>query len=122
VLDPEALEPLPGTLPPAFAERRRRLFDQLHARRPRFAVETLHWDDELREEAIGYCQAYRRALDSATDPEVRNSLLTLDTVRLSVDTAGHAPIAAVIALLLQPLRLAWARPPATGRPPGSWPR
>ncbi len=108
VLDPEALEPLPGVLPPAFADRRRRLLDRLDARRPRHAVESLAWDDELRAEVLGYCQAYRRALDSATDPEVRNSLLTLDTVRLSVDTAGHAPIAAMIVLPLQPLRLAWA--------------
>ncbi|HEY0812745.1 MAG TPA: DUF87 domain-containing protein [Pseudonocardia sp.] len=107
VLDPDALEPVAGTLPPAFAERRRRLFDRLAERRPRFAVETLVWDDELRQEVLTYCQAYRRALDQATDAETRGSLLALDTVRLSIDTVGHAPIAAMIALPLQPLRLAW---------------
>ena len=99
---------MPGTLPPAFAERRRKLFDRLGDRRPRFAVETLAWDDELREEVSAYCQAYRRALDQTADEATRGALLALDTVRLSIDTVGHDSIAAMIVLPLQPLRLAWA--------------
>ncbi|MGI5132963.1 helicase HerA domain-containing protein [Pseudonocardia sp. CA-107938] len=108
VLDAEAFEPVAGTLPPAFGERRRRLFERLDARRPRHAVEALEWDDELRQEVSTYCQTYRRALDSAPDDETRTALLALDTVRLSIDTVGHPPIAAVLVLPLHPLRLSWA--------------
>lgn len=107
VLDPEAFEPVAGVLPPAFNDRRRRLYERLDARRPRYAVETLAWDDELRSEVSGYCQAYRRAMDSAADEDTRTALLALDTVRLSIDTVGHPPIAAVVVLPLHPLRLAW---------------
>ena len=57
---------------------------------------------------LAYCQAYRRALDQAADEATRGALLALDSVRLSIDTVGHEPIAAMIVLPLQPLRLAWA--------------
>ncbi|MHA6618551.1 helicase HerA domain-containing protein [Pseudonocardia sp. DLS-67] len=108
VLDSAAFTPLDGLLPPTFAERRRHLFGRLADRKPRDVVETLAWDDELRQEVISYCQSYRRALDSVTDPDVRNGLLALDTVRLSVDTVGHPSIAATLVLPLHPMRLAWA--------------
>ncbi|QYN37777.1 DUF87 domain-containing protein [Pseudonocardia sp. DSM 110487] len=108
VLDSAAFMPLNGILPPTFAERRRHLFGRLAARKPRDVVETLAWDDELRQEVVGYCQSYRRALDSTTDPDIRSGLLALDTVRLSVDTVGHPPIAATLVLPLHPMRLAWA--------------
>ncbi|MDN5852062.1 MAG: DUF87 domain-containing protein, partial [Actinomycetia bacterium] len=108
VLETDAFEPVAGVLPPAFTDRRRRLFEKLENRRPRYAVETLQWDDELRQEVSAYCQTYRRALDSAPDDETRTTLLALDTVRLSIDTVGHPPIAAVVVLPLHPLRLAWA--------------
>ena len=105
---PPPSTPLDGVLPPTFTERRRHLFDRLAARKPRDVVETLAWDDELRQEVISYCQSYRRALDSTTDPDVRSGLLALDTVRLSVDTVGHPSIAATLVLPLHPMRLAWA--------------
>ncbi|WP_219417038.1 hypothetical protein [Pseudonocardia nigra] len=108
VLDSEDFTPVNGILPPTFAERRRHLFDRLAARRPRDVVETLAWDDELRQEVAAYCQSYRRALDATTDPDIRSGLLALDTVRLSVDTVGHPPIAATLVLPLHPMRLAWA--------------
>jgi hypothetical protein len=108
VLDSAAFTPVDGILPPTFAERRRHLFGRLAARKPRDVVETLAWDDELRQEVISYCQSYRRALDSATDPDIRSGLLALDTVRLSVDTVGHPSIAATLVLALHPMRLAWA--------------
>ncbi|MHA6630901.1 helicase HerA domain-containing protein [Pseudonocardia sichuanensis] len=108
VLDSTAFSPLDGSLPPTFAERRRHLFGRLGARKPRDVVETLAWDDELRQEVATYCQSYRRALDSTTDPGIRSGLLALDTVRLSVDTVGHPPIAATLVLPLHPMRLAWA--------------
>lgn len=108
VLEPDAFEPIAGALPPAFTDRRRRLFEKLENRRPRYAVETVQWDDELRHEVSAYCQTYRRALDSAPDDETRTALLALDTVRLSIDTVGHPPIAAVVVLPLHPLRLSWA--------------
>lgn len=108
VLDAEAFEPVSGPLPPTFTERRRKLFEKLDARRPRHVAETLVWDEELRQEVSLYCQSYRRALDSAPDDETRTALLALDTVRLSIDTVGHPPIAAVIVLPVHPLRLSWA--------------
>lgn len=108
VLDTEAFGPVTGVLPPAFTDRRRRLFEKLDLRRPRHAIETLQWDDELRQEVSAYCQTYRRALDSAPDEATRTALLALDTVRLSIDTVGHPPIAAVVVLPLHPLRLAWS--------------
>jgi len=96
-----------AVLPPALADRRRRLFAGFAGRSPRDVVETLDWDHRLREEVSGYCQSYRRALDAAADEQSRLALLTLDTLMLAVDTAGHDPIAAVLALPLHPLRLAW---------------
>lgn len=107
VLGAADMTPIPGTLPPALADRRRRLFDRLAAKSPRDIPETLHWDEDLRTEVGAYCQSYRRALDTAPDEQTRVSLLTLDTVMLSVDTAGGASIATVIVLPLHPLRLAW---------------
>lgn len=108
VLDSAAFTPLNGILPPTFAERRRHLFDRLGARKPRDVVETIAWDEELRQEVISYCQSYRRALDSTVHPDIRSGLLALDTVRLSVDTVGHPSIAATLVLPLHPMRLAWA--------------
>ncbi|TQM08976.1 helicase HerA domain-containing protein [Pseudonocardia kunmingensis] len=108
VLDSSAFTPLDGILPPTFAERRRHLFGRLAARKPRDVVEAIAWDDEMRQEVISYCQSYRRALDSTVHPDIRSGLLALDTVRLSVDTVGHPPIAATLVLPLHPMRLAWA--------------
>lgn len=106
-IDLDDVAPQIAPLPPALAERRRRLFGLLAARAPRDVVETLAWDDDLRQEARAYCQSYRRALDATTDPAVRDALLVLDTVRLSIDTAGNAPVAAAVVLPLHPMRLAW---------------
>ena len=107
VLDSDRIEGVTGLLPQSLAERRKRLLDRLGERHPRDVVETLEWDDELRQEVIGYCQSYRRALDAAVDNESRRALLTMETVTLSIATAGHAPIAAVVVLPLHPMRLAW---------------
>lgn len=107
VLDPTEVEPVVDSLPPALAERRRRLFAQLGERHPRDIVETLSWDNELRLEIIAYCQSYRRALDAATDETSRRAILSMDTLRLSIMTTGHNPIVAIIILPLHPLRLAW---------------
>lgn len=107
VLAPDDIGPVVGSLPPTLADRRRRLLARLGERHPRDVVETLEWDDELRQEVGSYCQSYRRALDAATDDESRRAMLTMDTVTLSIATAGHAPIAAVIVLPLHPVRLAW---------------
>ena len=108
VLDPAACEPVVGALPSALADRRRRLFERLRSRRPRDVVETVDWDEELREEAMAYCQSYRRALDSANGEEARSALLAIDTLTLNVATAGHSSIGAVLVLPLHPMRLAWA--------------
>lgn len=107
VLTPDDIEPVVGSLPPALADRRKRLLSRLRERHPRDVVETLEWDDELRQEVGGYCQSYRRALDAATDDVSRRAMLTMETVTLSIATAGHAPIAAVIVLPVHPIRLAW---------------
>lgn len=107
VLDPDRIDAIAGALPQSLAERRRRLLDRLGDRHPRDVVETVEWDDELRQEVSTYCQSYRRALDAAADGESRRVLLTMDTVTLSIATAGHAPIAAVVVLPLHPMRLAW---------------
>ena len=108
ILDVDAIEPLREALPQTLSERRRRLFDRLAGRYPRDVVETLEWDDELRTEVDAYCQTYRRALDAVTDPTTRIALLTMDTLTLSVNTAGYSPIASVVVLPLHPMRLAWA--------------
>ncbi len=94
-------------LPPALADRRRKLYGALGRRAPRDVVETLRWDDDLRAEVAAYCQTFRRALDAAADDATRLALLTMDTLSLSIDTAGHQPIAAVAVLPLHPMRLAW---------------
>ena len=107
VLELDRIDGVAGSLPQSLADRRRRLLDRLGERHPRDVVETLEWDDELRQEASAYCQSYRRALDAAADDESRRALLTMDTVTLSIATAGHAPIAAVVVLPLHPMRLAW---------------
>ncbi|GAA1276096.1 hypothetical protein GCM10009609_43870 [Pseudonocardia aurantiaca] len=108
VLDPAACEPVVGMLPQGLADRRRRLFERLRSRRPRSVVETVDWDEELREEAMAYCQSYRRALDSVNGEEARSALLAIDTLTLNVATAGHSSIGAVLVLPLHPMRLAWA--------------
>lgn len=107
VLTAPEIEPIRGALPLTLAERRRRLLTGLADRAPRDVVETLEWDSALREEVASYCQSYRRALDAATDEDTRQALLTMDTVLLTIATAGHAPIATAITLPLHPLRLAW---------------
>ncbi|MFD7652851.1 helicase HerA domain-containing protein [Actinosynnema sp. NPDC059797] len=107
VIHTREITPIPGALPPALAERRRRLLTGLANRSPRDIVETLDWDRELREDVASYCQSFRRALDAAVDEQTRMALLTLDTVMLSIDTAGHDPIAAVLTLPLHPMRLSW---------------
>lgn len=106
-LDTSHLLPVPGSLPPTLAERRRRLLSGFAELGTRDVVETLEWNAQLREEVVGYCQSYRRALDSTTDEAGRLALLTMDTVMLSIATMGNEPIAAVIVLPLHPLRLAW---------------
>ncbi|MCD2197894.1 DUF87 domain-containing protein [Actinomycetospora endophytica] len=108
VLNIDAIHAFREVLPQTLSERRRRLFGRLADRYPRDVVETLEWDEELRAEVEAYCQTYRRALDAVTDPTARVALLTMDTLTLSVATAGYAPIAAVIVLPLHPMRLAWA--------------
>ncbi|RZT84916.1 uncharacterized protein DUF853 [Pseudonocardia sediminis] len=107
-LDSGAIEPIREDLPQALAERRRKLFDRLDAQHPHDVVEALEWTDDLRAEVDTYCQTYKRALDAASDPTTRRALLTMDTLMLSVATAGHAPIASVVVLPLHPMRLAWA--------------
>ncbi|MDD7924212.1 DUF87 domain-containing protein [Actinomycetospora chibensis] len=107
VLATTEITPVQGALPPTLAERRRHLLAQLAERAPYDVVEALDWDAELREEVRSYCQTYRRALDAAADEDARLSLLSLDTMTLSVATAGHEPIAAVIVLPLHPIRIAW---------------
>lgn len=108
VLDSASIESLQGGLPQTLAERRRRLFERLADRFPHDVVEAIEWDDDLRAEVDSYCQTFRRALDAATDSDTRRALLTMDTLTLSVATAGHSPIASVVVLPLHPMRLAWA--------------
>lgn len=108
ILDSAAIEPLQGVLPQTLAERRRKLFDRLADRFPHDVVEAIEWDDELRAEVDAYCVSFKRALDAAADATTRRALLTMDTLILSVATAGHRPIASVVVLPLHPMRLAWA--------------
>lgn len=108
VLDGDTVEPHGAALPQTLAERRRRLFERLESRYPHDVVEALEWDDELRSEVDIYCQTFRRALDAAGDAASRLALLTMDTLTLSVATAGHSPIASVVVLPLHPMRLAWS--------------
>ncbi|MFE7202373.1 helicase HerA domain-containing protein [Pseudonocardia alni] len=107
-LDIGTVEPIREELPQTLSERRRKLFDRLSARHPQDVVEALEWDEDLRVEVDVYCQTYKRALDAAPDARTRRALLTMDTLMLSVATAGHAPIASVVVLPLHPMRLAWA--------------
>lgn len=93
-------------LPSALADRRRRILTAMGERTPRDVVETLAWDDELRSQVRGYLQAYRRALDGASEPQTRADLLAMDTLSIKVGTAA-GEVQGIVLLPTHPLRLAW---------------
>ncbi|MFI6500295.1 ATP-binding protein [Nonomuraea typhae] len=105
-IDPADAVRISLSLPPALSERRRRLFSAMAERHPRDAVETLAWDDELRGQVRAYLQAYRRALDSASDDRTRADLLAMDTLSIRVGTAA-GEVHGIVLLPTHPLRLAW---------------
>jgi DNA phosphorothioation-dependent restriction protein DptH len=104
-IDPDAAQPRPLVIPAALADRRHKLLAAFASRSPRDVVEVLSWDDELRNQARGYVQSYRRALDSA-DPETRAALLAMDTLTVRVGTATDE-VHGLVLLPTHPLRLAW---------------
>jgi DNA phosphorothioation-dependent restriction protein DptH len=104
-IDPDAAQPRPLVIPAALADRRHKLLAAFASRSPRDVVEVLSWDDELRSQARGYVQSYRRALDSA-DPETRSALLAMDTLTVRVGTATDE-VHGLVLLPTHPLRLAW---------------
>ena len=85
--------------------RRQKLLSVIASRSPRNIVEIVSWDDELRAQARGYVQSYRRALDSA-DAETRSALLAMDTLTVRVGTATD-DVHGLVLLPTHPLRLAW---------------
>lgn len=96
----------PLTLPPAVADRRKHVLSLIGRNSRRSIAESVLWDSELQRSVEEYAASYRRALDSATDEQLR-SLLLLDTFTLSLRTpAGDTT--AVALLPLHPIRLAWA--------------
>lgn len=108
VLDPADLDMVEHHLPMTLAKQRKEIHTLLGERRPRDLVESLEWNDELRDKARSYCQAYKRALDqAATDPTYREALLAMDTLALRITIAGGQPVRAVVVLPFHPLRLTW---------------
>ncbi|WP_447005883.1 helicase HerA domain-containing protein [Saccharothrix isguenensis] len=108
VLDPGDVKEVEGKLPQALDKQRRELYALLSDRKPRDLVESLEWNDELRDKVRAYCQSYTRALDkAATDPTHRSALLAMDTLTLDITIAGDKPIQAVVVLPFHPLRLSW---------------
>jgi DNA phosphorothioation-dependent restriction protein DptH len=107
MLELHRVEPIDHVLPQALARARKEIH-ALFGAQPRSLVESVAWNDELRTQVRSYCQSYKRALDQAiTDPAHRDALLSLDTLTLSVTTAGGQPIRAVVVLPFHPMRLAW---------------
>lgn len=107
VLELDGVEPIDHVLPQALARARKEVH-ALFGAQPRSLVESVAWNDELRTQVRSYCQSYKRALDQAiTDPAHRDALLSLDTLTLSVTTAGGQTIRAVVVLPFHPMRLAW---------------
>lgn len=102
----ESIEFTELALPPALADRRKHVLGLIGRDSRRSIAESVLWDSELQRSVEEYAASYRRALDAATDEQLR-SLLLLDTFTLSLRTpAGDAT--AVTLLPLHPLRLAWA--------------
>ena len=104
-IDPDSIQTRSLTIPAALTDRRQKLLSIFASRSPRNIVEVLSWDDELRAQARGYVQSYRRALDSA-DTETRSALLVMDTLTVRVGTATD-DVHGLVLLPTHPLRLAW---------------
>ncbi|MGC5032466.1 helicase HerA domain-containing protein [Micromonospora sp. DT229] len=96
----------PLRIPPALADRRRRLLAAIGDSAPRDLVETLEWTDDLRNQARSYLQSYRRALDTVADAQARSDLLVMDTLTVRVGTASE-DVHGLVLLPTHPLRLAW---------------
>lgn len=92
------------TLPPALADRRRKLLSTLGARAQRGAVEIVNWDSDLRDQARSYVQSYKRAL--AADRDALRDLLAIDTLSVQVATSDE-DVTGLVLLPTHPLRLAW---------------
>jgi hypothetical protein len=104
-IDPDSIQLRSLPIPGALTDRRQKLLTSFASRSPRSIVEVLSWDDELRAQARGYVQSYRRALDTA-DAETRSALLTMDTLTVRVSTATD-DVHGLVLLPTHPLRLAW---------------
>jgi DNA phosphorothioation-dependent restriction protein DptH len=104
-IDADKVEERQVVIPPALAEWRQRLLTAIASHAPRDLVEVLGWDDDLRAQARGYVQRYRRALDNADDT-TRVALLAMDTLIVAVGAATEK-VSGLVLLPTHPLRLAW---------------
>jgi hypothetical protein len=94
-------------LPTALKEKRGRLWAILKSRGVRDTFETVVWDDELEEAVESYLASYRRAIDSSVT-ELREQLIRLDSLSLTVDTSERR-VNGVLMLPMHPTRLAWLK-------------
>jgi len=94
-------------LPAALKEKRSKLWSILKGRGVRDTFETVVWDEELEDAIETYLATYRRAIDGAAI-ELRDNLIRLDSLSLTVDTSERE-VSGVIMLPMHPTRLAWLK-------------
>jgi hypothetical protein len=97
---------VPGDLGDRLASRRRDLFRKLSGQQGRGTIATSEWSSDLARSSRSYAAAFREALDGAGDASTRLALLSMDTLRLTLQhPAGNEP--AVLVLPTHPLRVLW---------------
>ncbi len=106
-LTSENLDRITFDLPTALKERRSKLWTILKGRGVRDTFETVVWDEEIEDAIEAYLATYRRAIDGAA-VELREQLIRLDSLSLTVDTSERK-VAGVIMLPMHPTRLAWLK-------------
>jgi len=94
-------------LPSALKEKRSKLCALLKGKGVRDTFETVVWDQELEDAVEAYLATYRRAIEAAT-VELRENLIKLDSLSLTVDTSERQ-VSGVIMLPMHPARLAWLK-------------
>ncbi len=89
-----------------FVERRRDFLSTLRRQEHRGLVETADWNDELCKRARSYANAYLTLLSQNTDAELMREALRVDTLSLSISSAGSAEQSVLLAPT-HPLRVLW---------------
>jgi DNA phosphorothioation-dependent restriction protein DptH len=105
-IDPVDITRVDVHVPPALADRRRKVLAAFGQAAPRDRVETAEWTDDLRDQVRSYLQSYRRALETAADAKTRADLLAMDTLSIRVGTTS-GDVRGLVLLPTHPLRLAW---------------